>query len=537
MSGCRSLFSIFLLVLLISATGCQRQDIIVPAEKRINAPENGPIATARQGTDTCYTTACIEDWFAGWSTFSSEPELVIWSNDDPYNLGGHHIVTTGNDALHVAIRGNDPDNRPTLHLASCFYYRQYGYDYHATLHFAGPAQSATFVSLKDLIIKHDCYMESGDLPGIQFEVHNVELENVKLTNSEGYSATTHFMAPGLVTIDDCELSTGHRLSFGPSNWCGGDCGGFGDPPPADGSEITNSKLYGDIYFDVTQGSPPAAVEYYVRNNNPLTRLYLKSNEGSLLKVILEDNTFASQQGARVEIVGGFTVDASGNATSKGPCSSDARADFDLTQADLGDSALTLTSWKYNGVVYCPPVIQELAASRNGNTVYVEWSTECGATSVVKWGTSCGSLSNTVTESDAQLHEVSFGVPSNEGCIYLKAISAIPGCSCEADTSECTAVVKDIVISNIQTSFNSLLCQFTVTWTTNVKSSSKVYFGSSCSSLSHTATGSNNITSHSVVCDVSGVSGAAFAYKVESSNACDSEQSSCTTIRKDKCIGQ
>jgi hypothetical protein len=266
-------------------------------------------------------------------------------------------------------------------------------------------------------------------------------------------------------------------------------------------------------------------------------LKLNANDGASLKVFLEGNTFANGESVIVDIDNEFVVEARENATSKGPCRTDAMKDFDYSGSSLDSVAVQLKSWKYNGVVYCQPKIQEFFAGRNGNTVYVEWSTECTATSVVKWGTNCNSLPNTAAGSDVEFHEVSFGVPSDEGCIYLKAISAIPGCACEADTSQCTAVVKGIVISNILTSFDALRCRFTIVWTTNVKSSSKVYFGASCSSLSHTATGSNNVTTHVVVCDVSGISGAAFAYKVESSNACDSEQSSCTTIHKDKCIGQ
>lgn len=533
----RTLLALFMVILLACLFACEREEIL-------NARSDGrPGSIGPMGTllslpaETCSTVSCIEDYF---NDFVYKGELVVSTTNSPYNLDGHYILGNGPDSMHFHLKAFDcdPPCRPELYFSSQFIWGQD--EKHASFHLCGPASHNSQVLFQDMIIRLAAKMDrNGSVPGIQFEGSNVDLINTKLTNDLGTPATTHFMTVDKVTMDNCEVSIGHELAFGPEDWCGEEiCGGFGNPMPKTGSEIKNSMLYGEVFFDVYRSSAlPDTVKFYFRNDDPLTQIYLNANEGARLKIILDDNTFASSSGALVDIDDAFVVEAHRNETTKGPCLSDALEDFNYVHSNLGDDALVLDSWKYNDTLYCLPEIGDFGAYRNDNAVSVEWTTECAATSVVKWGTSSASLTNTATGDNGTLHEVYFNVPSNEGCIYLKAISAIPGCSCDADTSEIVLLTKDVVISNVQTSFSAITCTFTVTWTTNVKSSSTVYYGPSCASLGFTATGADNVTSHSVVCDVSTLSGGTFAYKVASGNGCDSAESTCDYTRKNKCIGQ
>jgi len=187
---------------------------------------------------------------------------------------------------------------------------------------------------------------------------------------------------------------------------------------------------------------------------------------------------------------------------------------------------------------CTPVIEDdLASSRNGNTVTVTWTTGCESTSKVIWGYSPGSLTNTATGSNGTNHGVNFAVGGTEGCVYFKAISAGLTCSAPADTSGTMTNIKDVVISNVVRTFDATQCKITVTWTTNVKSSSTVYWGTSCGSLTHTATGTGNVTSHSVSFDATYIPRGSVYIKAESASGCDTEQSSCNSVRRDYCISQ
>jgi len=143
---------------------------------------------------------------------------------------------------------------------------------------------------------------------------------------------------------------------------------------------------------------------------------------------------------------------------------------------------------------CDPDIQNLVVDRTGNNIDVEWDTPCEATSKIIWGYSSGSLTNSTTGSADTDHSLDFDVAGNEGCVYFKVISTGTTCSALADTSSLQTSVTDIVISNINRSFNGLACTATVTWDTNVKSSSKVYWGSNCGSLPNAPTGAGNTRS-------------------------------------------
>jgi len=531
----RTYLSIFCFVLLFALAlifACSGEEPVTPTQLTIQNTTKGDIPIMRAGAITCSTVSCIENFLDNGGGHGT---LVVSDYNSPYTLTDHYLVTNPSDEVKVTIEGQSAASRPTIWLTrQCTYG---GGDY-ATLHFAGPAGDDTFVRFEDMVFKHNCYMDlAGDLAGIMFEVGDVYIDNTTFTNTE--PATTFFMTAGLVEIDDSELDNDHQFSFGPEDWCGSPiCGGYGNPMPEDGSYIDGCDLEGDVIFDVYRSSGlPTTATFYITNNSPLTSLSLNSNSGSKTKIVMNGNTLANATPV-VDIDGGFTVDAWNNTTTKGPCYADALSDFNTTGADAGSDALNLTSWRYNLVLYCMPEITNLDHSRVGNTVTVTWDTECMATSVVEWGYSSGALDSTATGSDGTSHSVQFTVGTTEGCVYLRAISAIPTCSCDADTSDTYTNTKDIVISNVSASWNgSLACSYTVTWTTNVKSNSAVYYGASCAALTNLEDDPTYTTSHSVICDASVVSGSVFAYKVRSANTCDTAESSCYTTRKFKCIGQ
>ncbi len=531
----RTYLSIFCFVLLFALAliyACSGDEPVTPAQQTIQNTTKGDIPIQRVGAVTCSTVSCIENFLdnsAGHGT------LVISDYNSPYTLTDHYLVTNPSDEVKVTIEAENPASPPTVRLTK---HCTYGSGEYATLHFAGPADNETFVRFEDMIFEHNAYMDlNGALAGIMFEVFNVYIDNTTFTNSD--PATTFFMTPGLVTIDDSELSSGHQFSFGPEDWCGEPtCGGYGNPMPADGSYMDNCSLEGDVIFDVYRSSGlPDTAAFSFTGNDPLTSLYLNSNSGSKTKIVMNGNTFANADPV-VDIDGGFTVDAWNNTTQKGPCYADALSDFNTTGADAGSAALNLSSWRYDGTLYCMPEITNLDHNRVGNTVTVTWETECTATSLVAWGYSSASLPDTATGSNGTLHSVQFTVGTTEGCVYLRAISAIPSCSCDADISDIYTNTKDIVISNVVATWNgALACSFTITWTTNVKSNSTVNYGASCAALNNVASDPTYTTSHSVICDASVVSGGAFAYKVKSANSCDTEQSSCYTTRRPTCMGQ
>ena len=100
----------------------------------------------------------------------------------------------------------------------------------------------------------------------------------------------------------------------------------------------------------------------------------------------------------------------------------------------------------------------------------------------------------------------------------------------------TVQMPTITITQIKLSKkNSLDCYKTVTWTTNVATSSTVRFSSDCAYLDQVATGSGNTTLHSVECYVFDES--AFAFSVESSDGCVTVSSDCDTKARGICISQ
>lgn len=185
---------------------------------------------------------------------------------------------------------------------------------------------------------------------------------------------------------------------------------------------------------------------------------------------------------------------------------------------------------------CTPEIVLLTSNRVDSTVTVTWYTECTSTSKVIWGYSEEALTNTATGENGTNHSVSFTVGGTEGCVYYRAISEGLTCSAPADTSSTETNVKDVVISDISRTFDPVECEFVVNWKTNVKSSSKVYYGSSCLLLTNTKTGAGNTTSHSVRIDASGYPLKYRMYtKPESSSGCDTEQGDCGVTVRFYCV--
>ncbi len=103
--------------------------------------------------------------------------------------------------------------------------------------------------------------------------------------------------------------------------------------------------------------------------------------------------------------------------------------------------------------------------------------------------------------------------------------------CTATPSEAT-----LGISNVVATWNSITCQLDVTWLTAAKSSSKLFWGTSCASLTSSATGSDCVTSHAISVSVSGFNvDDRIYFKVESATNCETDESSCTFVVVQYCI--
>lgn len=186
---------------------------------------------------------------------------------------------------------------------------------------------------------------------------------------------------------------------------------------------------------------------------------------------------------------------------------------------------------------CDPEIQDLQVLRKGDNFAVIWDTPCDTASEVIWGYSPTALTNSVINAADTHHITNFTVAADEGCVYLKVISTGTTCSALADTSALQTSVKDVVISNVVRSFDAFDCTMTVTWDTNVKSSSLLHWGNSCGSLQNLEVGAGNTTSHSVTFDVSNINYKTRVYSVpESASGCDSALGACEFLSRNYCVG-
>jgi hypothetical protein len=94
---------------------------------------------------------------------------------------------------------------------------------------------------------------------------------------------------------------------------------------------------------------------------------------------------------------------------------------------------------------------------------------------------------------------------------------------------------DLTMSEPQASINPLECTMTVSWTTVAECSTKVYYGTSCGSLTYTATGDDCTTEHSVTFDVTSFGDVRIYFVAESGTNCETEQSQCKAKKRGPCI--
>lgn len=486
------------LVLLVAYLGCQ-SDPSTPGYEGVNQEGKGselmgPLDCI--GSKTCSTKTCITGWFDNYcrgATLTIYGETftfteVVEVDNAPFNLYGYSSI---DKPMFFWDGPSGTENGD--------FYVHYPYGIQCN-------QS----NIKDIDFHFGVMGNHNKL--MKFYNCAVTLDNVDIVSANcGYIIFNLLCNP--VIINDLYLS---RV-----------CTLYADGGFPGGTIIKNSNIQGAIKScNGGYGSPLVTLR-----GNQLQDLRILNSGADTYK--LAQNNFFDTDDPTVELSGYSTVIADSNTTLRGPCKSDAEADYSVG----ANATLTLNSWRHGGTMHCYPEITNVDASRNGNTVTVTWDTDdCTSSSKVIYGYSCSTLEFSATGLGSTLHSVSFTVGSTEGCVYYKAISANPGCSCDADTSDCGVDVTDVVIDEIDTSFNPFLCRITVTWTTNVKSSSEVYYGGSCAGLSYYATGTGNTTSHSVVCDVSGL-GDSFAFEVKSANSCDTATSSCQAEKKNACFGQ
>lgn len=494
---CKIMLAFLSLLLLVAYLGCGT-DPSTP--EYMDANQGGKHSgyteqTECTGSDTCDTKTCIEDWFEDYCR-----NATLTVDGDTFTFSS--VQELGNGEFNLCGISSDP--KPVLA-------------------WSGPAGSengdfyvntplgldVNYSNIRDIEFYFGVMGNHNKL--MKFYNCSMTFENVDIVSENcGYIIFSFNQDAPL--IDNLYLSDVCTLYAD---------GGF-----PGGTIIKNSDIQGAIKScSEGYGSPLVTLR-----GNQLQDLRILGGGCDTYK--LAQNNFFDTSDATVEMRGYSTVIADSNTTLRGPCKSQAEADFSVGT----NATLTLNSWKYNGTFHCYPEITNVNSSRDGNTVTVTWDTEgCISSSKVIYGYSASALDYSATGLGSTSHSVSFSVGSTEGCVYYKAISANPGCSCDADTSDCEVDVMDVVIDDINTFFNPFLCRMQVTWTTNVKSSSEVYYGEACSRLIYYASGTGNTTSHSVVCDVSALS-TNFAFEVKSSTSCGgTETSSCQNEQKGSCF--
>jgi hypothetical protein len=238
--------------------------------------------------------------------------------------------------------------------------------------------------------------------------------------------------------------------------------------------------------------------------------------------------------------GVFTVDADSNTTTNatGRCECDAEGAFSV----LGSATLNLNSWEYhatgtNDSIWGVPSISNLDAACDGGDVEITWDTDYRSTSKVNWGYSAGSLTNTDTGADGTSHLVII-TPTVGSTVYYQAVSHVPGCPADSDTSPVESIVRAVTIGDIDAVFDPIACTVTIDWDTNIPATTKVLYGGRCTGLTYNETVPGYRTSHEVVIDVgSGFRYNTMKYKVQSSNCGDTETSSCGSVMSGPCQGQ
>lgn len=99
----------------------------------------------------------------------------------------------------------------------------------------------------------------------------------------------------------------------------------------------------------------------------------------------------------------------------------------------------------------------------------------------------------------------------------------------------SAYAQLAITSSVVAEVDAMECEMTITWDTNVKSSSKVYYGTSPGNLNYTATGDDCVMEHSVTFDVSSFGNVYIYYKAESATNCETVQSSVGSKKRGLCM--
>jgi hypothetical protein len=98
-----------------------------------------------------------------------------------------------------------------------------------------------------------------------------------------------------------------------------------------------------------------------------------------------------------------------------------------------------------------------------------------------------------------------------------------------------AAYADLGMSEPEATVDPVACTMTVTWTTFAESSTKVYYGTSCGSLTEVAIGDDCVTEHSVTFDVESFGDVRIYFIAESKTNCETAQSDCKAKKRGPCI--
>lgn len=152
------------LILFVFIIQCSREDIVF-TEKESAALSEGPGPEGpsrgllgRGDTVYCNSVECIEGFDDDWT---GRGYLIIESGEYEIDerLCFQHSAPPHLKMLDLLIAGDDHDYPPTLELATCFS----EVELHASLFCAGGTQPNDLTYFKDIIIKHDCYMDRAGI--------------------------------------------------------------------------------------------------------------------------------------------------------------------------------------------------------------------------------------------------------------------------------------------------------------------------------------------------------------------------------------
>lgn len=435
----RSAMTISILIGLVVLGACGRGDQPSPTAALSGAEKGWQLVS-------CSTVSCIEDFLDGPCTGNSQNPATVEIAPGTYTFWDTYILDNCHpNANWYHIQGSSSVDRPVLR----FMQATGSASLHATLHFAENVDTSEYSTLKDVILRGNAQMDGdGVRPTVQFEFCSVRLDNVLLGTMGTIPATTHFLSVSHVDIDGLELEPYHELVFGREDWCGSsDCsamGGGGAAPPTSVS-VDGSILDGDVSFELIGTTGTATFNYSIRNSD-ITHLKLQT-EVAQFNFELTGNAFSAASGPAVVVTGNADIVAVGNETTRGPCESDALADFDFTGADPSAS-LDLQSWVYDGDTYpSPPAISGISSSFDPLTctVTVTWTTDDTSSSEVFYGPDCSSTTSYASGPDGTTHQVVLDVSGITGSVAF-VVSSTNACG-ETTTSACSTRKRSTCMGN------------------------------------------------------------------------------------------